>query len=277
MAIPNHTGQRTRPFSMRLRRLAPRMALLACVAVLFGGCIRAEIAVHVEDDGSGTASVLFAFEKSMLDLMGSLDESGSGDAFKPDEVFSDLDRSALPDGTRVEPYSADDFVGSRITVPFQRVEDLPQLLNLVTAGTTLPSDGGVSGGEGGFRSFSITRTEGGWRLDAVAEPLAPEGDGASDELGGDFGSALLEDASFAIKVKLPGKVQEHNADEVHGNELTWKLDFESSEPRELHAKTSGDDSGGRSWVLIGGGVVVLIALAGVGWDINRRRGRSTAS
>ncbi|MEZ4554184.1 MAG: hypothetical protein R3B59_09785 [Dehalococcoidia bacterium] len=249
------------------RRLAGRLALLGVALVLLGGCVRAEIGVHVEDDGSGTATVLFAFKESFIDLMSSLDE-GSSEEFDPEEVFSDIDRSQLPEGTEVDRYEEDGFVGSRITMPFRDVQELAGLLGFVTTGAAVPSEAAED--EGGFERFAIERTDDGWRLDAVAAALTTEEDLESADDA--FTQEFFEDASFTITIQLPGRIQEHNADEVDGNELTWNLDFESTEPRELRAvsSTSGDGDG-PPWVLIGAVAAGVVALAAVGWDINRRR------
>lgn len=250
--------------------LGPRVALAALAVMLFSGCVRAEIAVRVDDDGSGTASVLFAFKESLLELMSSLDEGESED-FDPQDVFSDIDRDALPEGTKIQPYKADGFVGSRIDMPFKDAEELAGLLGFVTSGAAVPTD--PASEEGGFEQFNIERTADGWRLDAVAAPLASEEDLASAD--DEFTKQFLEDASFTIKVRLPGKIKEHNADKVDGNELTWNLDFESTEGRALRAVSTGSGSGdGLPWVLIGGGVVGLVALGAIGWDVRRRKARA---
>lgn len=256
----------------RAQAAPPRLAFLVAVVVLFGGCVRAEIGIRVEDDGSGTATVLFAFKESMLELMSSLDEGESED-FDPKAVFSDVDMSLLPSGTKVVPYEQDGFVGSRITMPFKEVHELSNLLGFVTSGASVPTEATE---EGAFERFALERTEDGWRLNATAAPLSTEEDlEASDEA---FTKQFLEDASFTIKVRLPGKITQHNADKVDGNELTWNLDFESTEARELRAVSSGSDSGdGPPWVLVGGGLVGVVALGAIGWDVRRRRLRARAA
>lgn len=255
----------------RVRAWAPRLAALIISVAVLSGCVRAEVAVRVEEDGSGTASVLFAFQESLLEMMASLDEGGGGD-FDPREVFSDLDPGELPEGTKVEEYQHDGFVGSRITIPFQDVQELGSLLGFVTSGASVPPD---STEEGAFRRFSLERTDDGWRLDAVAAPLSTEEDlETADDA---FTKQFLEDASFTIKVRLPGKIEEHNADQVDGNELTWRLDFQSTEARQLTAVSTGSDSGdGRPWLLIGGVAVGAVALGAIGWDVRRRRRAAAA-
>jgi hypothetical protein len=250
------------------------MLLLVALASLLAGCVQAEIDIDVNEDGSGTASVLFAFDRSLLGLLGSLDESGStAEEVDAQSIASDVDRGALPPGSKVEPYERGDFIGARVTSPFGRVEDVPALLEKMSAAISLPGDDGTAAeeSESGFEHFAIQRTEDGWRLDAVVEPVSTEAPGTEED--DEFASALLDDASFTINVKLPGKVQEHNADEEADGRLTWKLDLQSTEPRTLSARTS-EDSVGVPWTLVAGGGAGLAGLGVVALDVNRRRRRN---
>lgn len=268
-----HRGPARRP--RRLPSLVLRLVSLAMLAAVLGGCVQAEVAVRVDDDGSGTASVLFAFDKSLLELLGSFGQGdSSSEGFDPKSVFDGVDKTQLPPGTTVEPYEGGDFVGARITAPFEKVEDLPALLDRITSGVSLPSDTSASDTGSGFERFVIERAGEGWRFEAVVEPASTaDSGGSSDELGGDLAASFLKDASFTVKVKLPGKVQEHNADEEDSGELTWDLDLQSSEPRVLSARSAGGD-GEFPWVIVAGGVIGLLAVSGVAWDIARRRRRA---
>jgi hypothetical protein len=252
-----------------------QLALLLALASLLVGCVQAEIAIDVKQDGSGSASVLFAFDRSLVELLGSLDESGSNEKFDAQSMVDDVDRSELPPGSKVEPYEQGGFVGARITSPFERAEDLPHLLETMSAAMSLPGDEstGVEDTGTGFEHFVIEHTKDGWRLDAVVEPASTEEPTAEDD---ELTSDLMKDASFTIKVRLPGKVEEHNADEELDGQLTWKLDLLSTEPRTLSART-GDSGGGVPWVLVAGGGAGVLGLGAVGWDINRRRRRSLSA
>ena len=257
--------------------LVRRLAVLGVVTTMLVGCIQAEIAVRVKDDGSGTASVLFAFDQSLLDLLESLDEgedssSAPTEEFDPTSIFDGIDESIVPNA-EVVPYEQGDFVGARITAPFENVEDVPAMLDEITSGLALPgSEPSVEGETGsGFERFVIERDGDGWRLDAVVEaPTTEEEANSADPADEEFAAAFLENASFTIKVVLPGELEEHNADEEVDGELTWNLDLESTEPRTLSARTAGA-SDEFPWVLVAGGGVGLVAIAGIAWDVNRRR------
>jgi hypothetical protein len=271
--------RRARP--RRRARFIPflgRFAALGVVTVMFVGCIQAEIAVRVDDDGSGAASVLFAFDQSMLDLLESLDEGeGSGSSepaepFDPTSIFDGIDETIVPDA-EVEPYEQGDFIGARITAPFSRVEDVPAMLDEITSGLAFPGAEPSTNDESGsaFERFVIERDGEGWRLDAVvAAPTTEEEATSADPADDEFGAALLESASFTIKVVLPGELEEHNADEAVERQLTWNLDLDSTQPRTLSARTSGE-SDELPWVLLSGGAVGLAAMGGIAWDVNRRR------
>lgn len=255
---------------VRPRRLARQLAAFGILASLLVGCVQAEIAVRVEDDGSGTTSVLFAFDESLLELMESFDESDSAEEFDPTSIFDAIDETVVPDA-EVEPYRDGAFVGARITAPFDDVQDIPAMLDEITSGIALPGGEPATGGEGGaFERFVIERDGEGWRLDALVA-AGPAAEGAGDDPTEDeFAAQLLEDASFTVVVVLPGELEEHNADEEVEGELTWNLDLEMTEPRTLTARTAaaGDEF---PWVLAAGGGMGLVAMAGIVWDVHRRR------
>ncbi len=78
-----------------------RLLLLAPLAVLMlTGCIRAEIAIHVNDDGSGTVSVLTAIDGAVLAAFA--DEGGGGglgELVGGDDLaaaFAEIDEADLP-------------------------------------------------------------------------------------------------------------------------------------------------------------------------------------
>ncbi len=255
----------------RLPRLVRRLPALGILAALLVGCIQAEIAVRVEDDGSGTTSVLFAFDESLLELMESFDESDTAEEFDPTSIFDTIDEAVVPDA-EVEPYRDGDFVGARITAPFDDVEDIPAMLDEITSGIAFPGSEPATDVEGAsaFEHVVIERDEdGGWRLDALVAPepaTETTGDPAEDE----FASDLLEDASFTVVVALPGELKEHNADEEVDGELIWNLDLAMTEPRTLTARTAAA-SDEFPWMLAAGGGVAVVAMAGIVWDVSRRR------
>jgi hypothetical protein len=271
-AVPNHP---------RVLVARASCVLLAVAAMLFAGCIRGEVAVRVADDGSGTVSVLYAFDRSLLEMLGSLDEDGSAtnEPFDPESVFDGLDRDDLPAGSAVQPYDQDGFVGARVTAPFERIEEARGLLDRITSGATLPGsdETDAESESGAFEQFDIQRTEDGWRFDAVVQPSST---GTADSDSTDAGDAelaasLFKDASFTVTVALPGTVREHNADRVDGGELAWDLDLLATEPRTLSARTTDGGDSGFPWPLLAIGGAGVLGIGAVMWDVRRRR-RHTA-
>ena len=260
----------------RLRRWA-LLALLAS-AVVCTGCIRVEIGIRVNDDGSGTLSILSALDAEALRALG---EDGGAEIENP---FSDLDAADLPPGAAVEAYDEDGFIGVRASVPFAAGDDIPDAIEAVLSDGGDDLSGELAGTAGLFERFDLYRDGGGWRFDAVVSPLNQEalsgGDG--DALGVALAEQLLEDASFTIRIELPGDVEEHNADVVDGGALVWSLDLFSDQPRDLMARTSGGGDGGVSTIVT---IVVVIALlialliaaaAAIVWFRSRRRSAAGA-
>ncbi len=242
------------------RRLCVLVALIGLVST---ACFRIDIKVSVNDDGSGRVEGLLALDveaaAELAAAFGSEFEEEGAEAEIPsrDELCEDfLSDTDVPEGAEVEPYEDGDFCGVRYSADFT-ADELDAAL----------SD--VSGEDG---DFVIRRDGDGWRFDAT---LA---DDASEEA--DFFPAeLLGDPEFTVRVKLPGRQVEHNADRIEGDgTLVWDVDFlNPGEP--LFARTepgtpitgSGGDGGGSNTVLIIV-IVVVIAAAAVGgflWWRNR--------
>jgi len=320
-----------------LRRMpVVRLGLLVACAILFTGCLRAQTAIRVNDDGSGTVSLLVAIDtaavKQFCQQFGqsSCTESESG-------MFSanDIDRSSLPPGTTVEPYKDGTYEGTRLTAPFQNPGEIPTVLNRLsdasssgnslttssepqptaraTATVTRPNGTpsvtssrqptpratstaaplastptpGIAtpGVANAFESFSLERQGGGWKFDAVVPPPNQLSSGATEPESAAFSQAILatflKDASFTVTLKLPGKVDKSNADQVGSDgSLIWKLDIFSNQPRTLSATTAPGGSGGTGLPVVpvaGGLIVAFIAVGGLVILRRRRQAKQSAN
>ena len=289
-------------------RLAPaliRLTLTTTLLVLSTACLRVETSVEVEDDGSGTVTLVQAIDASAIksfadqfgQSLGATPTSSSSSAPLFNE--KDIDRSKLPPGTKVEAYKDGSFEGVKLTSSFQKPEEALATLNRLTSSlsgqtSSLSSLGGPSSGGGrpgatpapastaapssgtadnGFRRFNIEKRDGGWSFDAVVEPFAPS-DPAADAMTQALFASVLKDASVTVKVKLPGNVVQTNADSVKGSEMTWNLPLTLAQPKTLSAKTAGsggiDGDGGFPILIV---VIVLVAVAAVAglYLLSRRR------
>ena len=200
-----------------------RLLLLAPLAVLMlTGCIRAEIAIHVNDDGSGTVSVLTAIDGAVLAAFA--DEGGGGglgELVGGDDLaaaFAEIDEADLPPGAAVEAYEDGDFTGARVSVPFKAGDDVAAALERLSSNGG--GDGPAAGVGDAFESLMLERDGEGWRFDARLSADATDAGlgegGGGDLLGGAIADVLLGDASFTVRLALPGEVVEHNADELSG-------------------------------------------------------------
>ena len=235
--------------------------LLALAAVALVGCIRAEIAIRVNEDGSGEISVLTAVDAELFGELGA--GLGGGEDVDP---FSDLNEADLPPGASVEEYDEDGFTGVRITLPFDPGDDLARSIDQALTQAGGDDTDGLVGSDGAFDSFSLVREGEGWRFDATVAPVDDADEGA-DALGGALFESLFSEASVEIKLSLPGDLIEHNADRVDGGTLVWELELGSTEPRQIMALSGASDGGSNALVIVIAVVVLLAIAAGVVWRL----------
>ena len=230
-------------------RWLPVALLTALCAIVLTGCIRVELSFMVDEDGSGTVDMVVAVDEALLALS---EES-------PDDLVGNLDD--LPPGAVIEVYREDGFVGQRMSVPVPDMEQAAESLGGVDDMTDAAD-------------FDFVREGDGWRFAMDMPPLGEELAGENGGFAVGLAAALLDDASFRVRVSLPGEITEHNADRVENGVLVWDLDWTSLEPRTLSARSQTTSVGPVVvTVAIGAGVavVVLAALAGRSAVRARRR------
>ena len=238
------------------------IALTAFAAVVLTGCFRVHVDVEVREDGSGRVSVLSAIDRTAMGNFGSFEDGGAlGDPCE--EMLADARSSATSDGVTVEPYEDGDFCGAEITVEFEAGDDVSRSIAEAMAGVN-DDDLGVGSGD-----MTIRRDGDGW----LFESLNMDNAGGS-EMGGEdmsaFADQLLEGAEMSMRIKLPGRQIEHNADRIESDgTMVWELDlagekrdrfFLRTEPGETI--TGSSDGGGGKTLLIVAAVVVLAGLIG---------------
>jgi len=260
----------------RPARIALAAAALVAVAILSAACIKFDVGIQLNDDGSGTVTVLTAFDTKALDDF-SKSLGGSSSSSSPADDLTKVDTSKLPAGTKVEKYKDSKYTGAKVTAPFKSPGDIAAIVNQIaesdSTGDTSPS----AGGSKFFDKFSLVKDGGVWKFSAtVSAPAASSG--------GDIGlkpedlKKLFKDASFTFRLKFPGGFGENNADSSSNGELTWKLDIFASSARTLTATsgsgTGGDGGGGDDFPIlpvVGGGIVLIILVAGGAFLMMRRK------
>ncbi len=239
------------PTAVQPRRRVRRLVLVAVLAVLATGCFRIDMRVDVNDDGSGVVQVETAVQPDKLEALGGLfgefEDLGDEAAEPPtrEELCADfLDDQELPPEADVETFDDGEFCGARYSQSF--VPD--------TLGEALGADG----------DFVLERDGDGWRFEAVTT----DDQEANDPEFLALFESVLEDAEFVLRVRLPGRQVEHNADRIDPDgALVWDLDI-FDPPDRLFARTvpgepitgSGEESSstvGLIALAVFGGLVVV--------------------
>jgi hypothetical protein len=256
------------------------LLLVALVALLTTGCIKADMKFEVNDDGSGTYSATFAVNAELLQTMGglaALDPDAEPDAGSSGDICKDMVTDAqeeTPTGGKVEAYKDGDFCGVRISAPFADIEEALQLLE----------SGGDTGGAT-LEDVTLEKDGNAWVFDATWNPSDT---GATTGADAEMTKQFLQGFSFVIRMRLPGGQVDQNADLIEDDgTMVWNLD--PSAQRTLTARTepgaavirdrvqtdagkninssaasasgAGDDDGGSKtwlWVVIGLVVVAII-------------------
>ncbi len=201
------------PIGTGVRRVRGLVLLLAVTAFAMTGCLRYELSISVNDDGSGVVGTVIAISDAFTELTGA-----SSEELVPTDDLSP--------SVEVQEYRQDGFTGIQFGIPFANEAQL----GLITAGMSAGAGAGESG------DLTLERNAaGGWTFSMVATVQADEGTGAVS--GPPPSPELLEGSFFRIRIALPGALAEHNADRIEDGALVWELALTDTEPRQLTART----------------------------------------
>jgi hypothetical protein len=233
-----------------MRRLLPLVALLA---LLTAACrIEMNISADIRQDGSGVISAEIGLDEEAASMMEQF--GGEGD------LFGENPLADLPDvETREE-----DRGGMHFRIWSAQVEDI----DAVIQGQM------VSGPDSFIEEFNLTIEP--TRVEVVGRGSAGTlMEGAEDFLPAD---QLAESVAINLRLTLPGKILEHNADAKDGNTLTWEVPLigEALDIRAVSDPTQSESGGFPTWAII---VIAAVVVAGVATIllVGRRRSRAVAA
>lgn len=237
------------------------VVLLALLAAVLGGCrlgVHAE--VEVDRDGGGTAAVVFALDRALLD---ELDELGVDPTAELTAAAARAPRWQL---TR---RSAD----GDLTVTLARDATEPDSLADAFAELT----GGLAEADPALLAdLDLTvDDDGASSLAGTAQLRPPAGPGLvlddPDELAA-FEEQVAETVDASLTVTLPGPIEDDDADRRDGRTLTW--DLEPGEERTVTATASAPPWWAEPWVwAVAAGVLGALLVAALVWWWRRRRQR----
>lgn len=221
-------------------------ALCASFILLTSGCIKVNLDITVDRDGSGTYGGEFATSKVFIETFNEETDGLSCDQIFEDETNDLNPLSDFPPGAKVELFEDENWCGYNFSASF--------------------SDFGV--GVEDDEGFPITEADGivTFRLPA-GDLFGDLTDGPSQ--GEDIDSAMLlkafgiPDPEFVISVTIEGEILEQNADEIRGSTLIWDFNILDPQPGlEPYAivDTTVSSSGSSDTA---GGLIAIIIIAGL--------------
>lgn len=226
-----------------MRRLIVVASLLALVAT---ACkIETNFGAVINADGSGTIIAEVGFDDEAAGFF--LQEGG--------DPFEDNDFSDCPGASQREERRGN-LTYYIVECP---VSDVTELTSLLT-----------EGGDSMLQDFAIVITD---DLVTVSGSASAEDTFGSGELEG-FDPAVLEESiSASIRVTMPGKILEHNADSQSGNTLTWEipilggqLDIQATSDPKGTPSGGGGGGGFPVWLI----AVIAVGVLGAAWFLMQR-------
>tara|TARA_B100000676_G_scaffold238856_1_gene239354 strand:+ start:2264 stop:3031 length:768 start_codon:yes stop_codon:yes gene_type:complete len=225
----------------------PAMILSAGLLLLVSGCIKVNLEINVNEDGSGTYGGEFAISKVFAENFTEGDQSSSCDEILDSDDNELGPLSDLPPDAEIEFFEDDSWCGYNFTASFS---DLAAVVE--------DDDG-----------FPITEVEGIITFRLPADDLFGDVAGEGEQGSEDIDSAMLLKAlgipepEFVVSVTIAGEVLEQNADEIRGTTLIWNFDILDPKPgfepyAIVDTTVSSSGSTGTS-----GGLIALIIIAGL--------------
>ena len=211
------------------------------------GCIRVNLEINVDKDGSGSYRGEFAISKTFAENFSEGDQSSSCDEILESNENELGPLSDLPPDAEIELFEDDSWCGYNFTASFSNFGV------------------GVDEEEG----FPISESEGIVTFRLPADDLFGDTAGEVDQGGEDINPAMLLKAlgipepEFIVSINIAGEILEHNADEIRGSTLVWIFDILDPQPglepyAIVDTTVSSPDSSGTS-----GGLIAVIIIAAV--------------
>jgi predicted small secreted protein len=236
-----------------MRRLLPLVALLA---LLTAACrIETNIGADIKANGSGVITAEIGYDEEAAGL---IEQFGEGEDLFTENPLADLPNVQV---------SEEDRDGMHYRVYTAEVEDVEAFITERMAGES----GGL------IEQFSLTIEPD--RVEVTGRGSA----GAAMEGAGDFEgmtnpALLAESLSINLRLTLPGKILEHNADSQDGSTLTWSIPFtgEALDIRAVSDPSQSEGGGFPLWAIIVIAAVVVAGIAAIAL-VGRRRSRTAVA
>lgn len=230
-----------------MRRLLPLVVLLALLAA---ACrIESNIGAEINADGTGAISAEIGYDE---EAAGFIEQFAEGE-----DPFADNPLANFPNVQ----ISEEDRGGMHYRIYSAEVDNVESAIQQA-----------MTAGQNGFiEQFDLTigpnRVEVNGRGSAGAATEGAEGFLPADQ--------LAESLAINLRLTLPGKILEHNADSKDGNTLTWSVPITGAalEIRAVSDPSQREGGGFPMWVIIVIAAVVVAGIAAIAL-LGRKRGRA---
>jgi hypothetical protein len=217
---------------MNSSRKIGALALAMIVLVLTAGCMKLDMTLEVSNQDTVSGNVTFAISKSLAEM----GEENGGEAGVPatDNLFGG-DVNA-----EVTPFDDGKFVGSTYKL------DAVPLENFATTNDS--------------SQLSIVRDGDYLVVSGLLDMTGGDPDSIKEAMENPFTSALFEGTSIRVAITLPGTIESASG-EIDGNTVVWEGTMGDS--LDISAKAKSPVPGSIDWMLVGGGAVLLLAIAAI--------------
>ncbi|MDG1464994.1 MAG: hypothetical protein P8Q20_07895 [Acidimicrobiales bacterium] len=229
-----------------------RLALVVVVLTTATGCLRMDMAIRVEPDGTGTVEIEMLLSETLTELAEAFSDEDAGDLCA--EMINESAMSDMPAGAEARELSKDGWCGAEISFSFTDFD----LTELSTA-DGMPIRLWVEN-QTVFFDLDVSDLTADFDEDMSFEEMAA--------MAKVFDLAL-DEPKMVFEVTLPGAPVDHNADSTQGSTFNWELDLFGDESRTSFyasadmSRSDNSDNASSSGLFLVGGLVGGLGLAAI--------------
>ena len=229
-----------------------RLALVVVVLTTATGCLRMDVAIKVEPDGTGTVEIEMLLSETLTELAEAFSDEDAGDLCA--EMLNESAMSDMPAGAEARELSKDGWCGAEISFPFTDFD-----LTEFSTADGMPIRLWVEN-QTVFFDLDVSDLTADFEEDMSFEEMAAMAKVFDLE---------LDEPKMVFEVTLPGASVDHNADSTQGSTFNWELDLFGDESRtsfyasaDMSRSDNSDNASSRGLFLVGGlGLAAILAFA----------------
>ena len=229
-----------------------RLALVVVVLTTATGCLRMDVAIRVEPDGTGTVEIEMLLSETLTELAEAFSDEDAGDLCA--EMLNESAMSDMPAGAEARELSKDGWCGAEISFPFTDFD-----LTEFSTADGMPIRLWVEN-QTVFFDLDVSDLTADFEEDMSFEQMAAMAKVFDLE---------LDEPKMVFEVTLPGASVDHNADSTQGSTFNWELDLFGDESRtsfyasaDMSRSDNSDNASSSGLFFVGGlGLAAILAFA----------------